>query len=110
IAGGAAVAVLGFRPRDPTGYGRLVTVGGKLVAIREDRDASATERAITLCNGGLMALDGRRALAILDRIEDRNAKREFYLTDAVEICHSMGFPAVALEVEEDEVRGINSKA
>ena len=82
--------VLGFRPRDPTGYGRLITVGEKLIAIREDRDASATERAITLCNGGLMALDGRRALAILDRIEDRNAKREFYLTDAVEILPQHG--------------------
>ncbi len=110
IAGGAAVAVLGFRPRDPAGYGRLITAGDKLIAIREDKDASPAERAIALCNGGLMALDGRRALAILDRIEDRNAKREFYLTDAVEICHGMGFPAVALEVEEDEVRGINSKA
>src|SRR6267143_684734 len=53
LAQGKAVAVLGFRPADPTGYGRLVTDGGQLIAIREDKDASAAERAITLCNGGL---------------------------------------------------------
>src|SRR5947209_4821111 len=56
IAQGAAVAVLGFRPRDPSGYGRLVQAGGELTAIREELDASAAERAIGLCNGGLMAL------------------------------------------------------
>ena len=58
LAKGAAVVVLGFRPRDPTGYGRLVVEGGELVAIREEVDASAAERAITLCNGGLMAFAG----------------------------------------------------
>src|SRR5712692_5915379 len=51
LAAGAGVAVLGFRPVNPAGYGRLVTdAGGKLLAIREEKDASAAERAITLCN------------------------------------------------------------
>jgi bifunctional UDP-N-acetylglucosamine pyrophosphorylase/glucosamine-1-phosphate N-acetyltransferase len=110
LAGGKAVAVLGFRPADPTGYGRLIARDGALVAIREEKDASAQERAITLCNAGLMALRGDVALAILDRIEDRNAKGEFYLTDAVAIARQMGLDAVAIETEEDEVRGINSQA
>jgi len=110
LAKGAAVAVLGFRPRDPTGYGRLLTQGGRLIAIREHKDASAEERTVTLCNGGLMALDGKVALDILDRIDDRNAKCEFYLTDAVEVSRAMGLEAIAIEVEEDEVRGINTKA
>ena len=57
-----------------------------------------------------MALRGDVALAILDRIDDRNAKREFYLTDAVAIARAMGRDAVAIETEEDEVRGINSQA
>jgi bifunctional UDP-N-acetylglucosamine pyrophosphorylase/glucosamine-1-phosphate N-acetyltransferase len=65
---------------------------------------------VTLCNGGLMALDASIALDILDRIDDRNAKREFYLTDAVGVARAMGRDAVAIEVEEDEVRGINTKA
>ena len=110
MAQGAAVAVLGFRPVDPIGYGRLVVEGGELVAIREDKDASPAERAIGLCNAGVMALDGAHALAILDRIDDRNAKREFYLTDAVAIARAMGRSVVALETEEDEVRGINTRA
>jgi bifunctional UDP-N-acetylglucosamine pyrophosphorylase/glucosamine-1-phosphate N-acetyltransferase len=110
LADGAAVAVLGFRPADPSGYGRLVIEGGELAAIREEKDASATERTIALCNGGLMALAGQQALDILERIGDDNSKREFYLTDAVALAREMGLPAVAIEVEEDEVRGINTKA
>ena len=109
LADGHAVAVLGFRPADPTGYGRLITGDGRLLAIREEKDANATERAITLCNAGLMALKGDVALAILDRIDDNNAKREFYLTDAVAIARKMGLDAVALETEEDEVRGVNTQ-
>jgi bifunctional UDP-N-acetylglucosamine pyrophosphorylase / glucosamine-1-phosphate N-acetyltransferase len=106
LRNGTAVAVLGFRAADPTGYGRLIVDGNRLLAIREERDASATERAITLCNAGVMALDGRVALDILRRIDDRNAKEEFYLSDAVEIARAKGFATVALETEEDEVRGV----
>jgi bifunctional UDP-N-acetylglucosamine pyrophosphorylase/glucosamine-1-phosphate N-acetyltransferase len=109
LAAGAAVAVLGFRPADPSGYGRLVVAGGKLIAIREEADASAAEKAIGLCNGGIMALAGSKALAILERIGDDNRKREFYLTDAVATARGMNLDAVAVEVEEDEVRGINTK-
>lgn len=109
LAAGAAVAVLGFRPGDPTGYGRLVTQGDELVAIREEADASAGERALELCNGGMMALAGKTALTILERIENNNRKREYYLTEAVEIARGMGLAAVAVEVEEDDVRGINTK-
>ena len=109
IAAGAAVVVLGFRPADPTGYGRLITEGDRLIAIREEKDATEAERAITLCNAGLMALKGDVALAILDRIDDSNAKREFYLTDAVAIARANGREAVALETEEDEVRGVNTQ-
>jgi bifunctional UDP-N-acetylglucosamine pyrophosphorylase / glucosamine-1-phosphate N-acetyltransferase len=110
LAAGAGVAVLGFRPADPGGYGRLIVDAGKLVAIREERDASPSERAITLCNAGLMALAGNAALAILDAIGDDNAKREFYLTDAVEIARAMGFDTVAIETDEDEVRGVNTQS
>jgi bifunctional UDP-N-acetylglucosamine pyrophosphorylase / glucosamine-1-phosphate N-acetyltransferase len=110
LVDGAAVAVLGFRPADPTGYGRLVMENGQLAAIREEKDATPAERAITLCNGGLMALTGKHALDILDRIGDDNAKREFYLTDAVSIARELGLKTAAIEVEEDEVRGINTKA
>jgi len=110
LAKGAALAVLGFRAADPTGYGRLLIENGKLVAIREQADASAEERRITLCNAGVMAFDGRRALQILDRIGNANSKGEYYLVDAVTIVRDMGLEAVVIETGEDEVRGINTRA
>jgi bifunctional UDP-N-acetylglucosamine pyrophosphorylase / glucosamine-1-phosphate N-acetyltransferase len=109
IANGAAVAVLGFRASDATGYGRLIVENDELVAIREEADASASERKTALCNGGTMALAGKTALAILQRIGDHNRKHEFYLTDAAEIARDMALSAAAVEVEEDEMRGINTK-
>jgi bifunctional UDP-N-acetylglucosamine pyrophosphorylase/glucosamine-1-phosphate N-acetyltransferase len=107
---GAALAVLGFQAADPTGYGRLLIEGGRLTAIREHADASPEERKVTLCNAGVMAFDGRRALAILDRIGHANSKSEYYLVDAVAIVRDMGLEAVVIETNEDEVRGINTKA
>ena len=110
LSNGAAVAVLGFHAADPAGYGRLLTKGDALIAIREERDASEDERAISFCNAGLMALSGKHALAILDKIGNANAKGEYYLTDAVAIARDMGLKAVAIETSEDDVRGINTKA
>jgi bifunctional UDP-N-acetylglucosamine pyrophosphorylase/glucosamine-1-phosphate N-acetyltransferase len=110
LADGAAVAVLGFRPAQPAGYGRLVLEGTELIAIREELDATPAERAIGLCNGGLMAFAGKTALTILDRIGSDNRKGEFYLTDAVAIAREMKLSVVVVETEEDEVRGINTKS
>ena len=110
LAEGAAVVVLGFRAKDPTGYGRLVLEDGELVAIREETDASRAERAADLCNGGLMAFAGPTALAILERIGNDNRKGEYYLTDAVTVARAMGCKAAVIETEEDDVRGINTNA
>jgi bifunctional UDP-N-acetylglucosamine pyrophosphorylase / glucosamine-1-phosphate N-acetyltransferase len=107
---GATLAVLGFRAADPTGYGRLLTQDGRLVAIREHADASADERRVDLCNAGVMAFAGRQALEIIDRIDNANSKGEYYLTDAVAVVRDMGLEAVVIETSEDEVRGINTKA
>jgi bifunctional UDP-N-acetylglucosamine pyrophosphorylase / glucosamine-1-phosphate N-acetyltransferase len=110
LKNGAALAVLGFRAADPTGYGRLVVEGDRLVAIREQADATPAERAITLCNAGVMAFDGRRALEIIEKIGHANAKGEYYLSDAVTVVRELGLEAVVIETGEDEVRGINTKA
>jgi len=109
LQNGAALTVLGFRAADPTGYGRLLMQGDRLVAIREQADASAEERKVTLCNAGVMAFDGRNALKILDRIGNANSKGEYYLVDAVTIVRDLGLEAVVIETSEDEVRGINTK-
>jgi bifunctional UDP-N-acetylglucosamine pyrophosphorylase/glucosamine-1-phosphate N-acetyltransferase len=110
LQNGAALAVLGFRAADPTGYGRLLVEGDRLVAIREHADATPAERMTKLCNAGVMAFDGRKALEILDQIGNANTKSEYYLTDAVAVVWDMGLEAVVIETSEDEVRGINTKA
>jgi bifunctional UDP-N-acetylglucosamine pyrophosphorylase/glucosamine-1-phosphate N-acetyltransferase len=110
LANGAALAVLGFRPADPTGYGRLIVENGELMTIREEADASEAERARSLCNAGLMGLCGHEALTILQQIGNDNRKGEFYLTDAVAIARGLGLKVVAIEGKEDDVRGINTKA
>jgi len=109
IADGAVVAALGFQATDPAGYGRMIVEGGTLIAIREDKDASEAERKITFCNGGVMALAGKSALALLEAIDDNNAKKEFYLTDTVSLARAKGLKAVAIETDEDEVRGVNTQ-
>ncbi len=110
LAEGAAVAVLGFRPGSPFGYGRLVQdASGALLAIKEEKDATPAERAIDLCNAGLMALDGRRALALLSQINDRNAKDEFYLTDVVGLARAAGLETRVVLGEESEVLGVNDR-
>ena len=109
LAAGAAVVALGFEARDPAGYGRLLTKNDELVAIREHRDASEAERATTLCNAGLMALDGRVALSILDAIASNNAQKEFYLTDAVEIARARGLATRVVRAPEEEVMGVNDR-
>src|SRR5260221_2423911 len=110
LKNGAALAVLGFRAADPTGYGRLLVEGDRLVAIREQADATSAERAIKLSNAGVMAFDGRKALQIIEKIGNANSKGEYYLSDAVAVVREMGLEAVVIETSEDEVRGINTKA
>ena len=106
---GAEICVVGFRPADPAGYGRLIEEGGELVAIREEKDASEPERAIGFCNAGVMAFRGENALAMLERIGNANAKGEYYLTDLVEIARRGGRSVRAIEADADEVAGVNTR-
>ncbi len=109
---GADLAVLGFEAANPTGYGRLLfDDGGRLMGIREEKDASEAERALTLCNSGIMGFRSGKILAgILARIGNDNAKGEFYLTDAVAIARSDGLDARMLPASGTEVLGVNSRA
>jgi len=110
LADGAGVAVLGFEAADPTGYGRLlVSEGGTLEAIREDKDASDAERAVRLCNSGVLAFRLPDLAGLLSRIGNANAKGEYYLTDAVELARGEGHRAAVVVCPEDEVLGVNAR-
>ena len=107
---GANVAVLGFEPDEPAGYGRLILDdGGRVSAIREHKDASATERSQRLCNAGAMAFRVPSLLGLLGRIGNDNASREYYLTDAVAIANAEGLIVLPVLCAPEEAMGINTR-
>ena len=109
LASGLDVVVLGFEAGNPTGYGRLIERDGRLIAIREEKDASADERASRLCNAGPIAFSGALAVSLLTAVKPDNAQKEFYLTDIVEIANSRGLAARAQIASEREVIGVNDR-
>ena len=106
-----AIVVLGMRPADPTGYGRLVLgADGTLDRIVEHRDANDAERAIGLANSGVMAIDGAIAWSLIDRLDNKNAKGEFYLTDIVALARRDGRRCAVVEAPAEELLGVNSRS
>ena len=107
----ADLVALGFRAADPKAYGRLILDdAGRPLRIVEARDASAAERAVDLCNAGPMLADARRLFDLLGRIGNRNAQREYYLTDLVALARAQGLATALVEASEAEVQGINSRS
>ncbi len=101
---------LGVRPPDPTGYGRMLRSEGRLQRIVEEKDASDEERREGLVWGGLLAGNGRRLFELASRIDNRNAKGEYYLTDLVSLGNEAGAYSGICETAVEEVLGINSRA
>lgn len=105
-----AVVVLGMRPADPAEYGRLVMNGhGGLDEIVEYKDATPDQRAIGLCNSGVMAFDGAKLHGFLSQIGNANSKGEYYLTDVVKIACDAGETCTVIEAPETDVLGVNSR-
>ena len=107
---GEGMAVLGFEAEDPRGYGRLLRNGqGHVVSIREELDASPEERAIRLCNSGIIAISARLLWSLLPQISNANAKGEYYLTDLVALATIAGVTCQLAVCGEDEVAGVNDR-
>lgn len=105
------VVVLGFEPADPLQYGRVIAKDGAISKMVEFKDASDAERAVTLCNSGLMAVRGEELFALLRRVRNDNAQGEYYLPDIVNLALADGRRcAVVVAADADEVAGINSRA
>lgn len=104
-----AVVVLGFKPKDPGAYGRLVVGAVGLEAIVEFKEADEEQREIPLCNSGVMCLDGTRIWSLLDRVTNTNAKGEYYLTDVVNLAHRDGALCGHVVGDPEELLGINSR-
>lgn len=105
-----AVVILGFRPADPARYGRLITEGDQLLKITEWKDASEAERAITLCNSGVVAADCRTLFRLVAKVGNQNAAGEYYLTDIVALARAEGLSVGYVTCDEVETLGINTRA
>ena len=106
---GADMVVVGFRPLDPTGYGRLLTEGSRLLAIREHKDATEDERKVGLCNSGIIGFRADTLRSVIDRIGNANAKGEYYLTDSVELASGDGRRIDFIEASADELIGVDDR-
>ncbi len=104
-----ALAVLGFIAANPFGYGRLLGQGGTIVAIREQKDASEAERALSLCNSGIIAITAKHLWPVLRQLKPANAQGEYYLTDVVELMAKDGHACALATCDEAEVAGVNDR-
>jgi len=105
-----AVVVLGFEAADPGRYGRLVMEGDSLERIVEFKDATAAERAIRLCNSGVICARASTLFELIDSVGNQNAAGEYYLTDIVAIARQKGLSVGVVRCDEAETLGINTRA
>jgi len=111
LDGDAKVAVLGFRPVDPMAYGRVIAnAGGSVEKMVEFKDASEEERAVDLCNAGLIAAHSDDMWPLLEAVGNDNAQSEYYLPDVATGAIARGDRVVVVETDAAEVAGINSRA
>ena len=104
------IVVLGFHAADPGRYGRILAEGDTLHAIVEWKDASEAERAITLCNSGVMAAEAATLFDLIDHVGNDNASGEFYLTDVPALARARGLSAGVVICDEAETLGINTRS
>ncbi len=106
-----AVVVLTFFTGYPHHYGRVIEGEGDQIAkMVEYKDASDVERACQICNSGLMAVRSRDLFALLARVTNDNAAKEYYLVDIVNLAIGDGRRCVTVRADELEVQGINSRS
>ena len=103
------IVVLGFEAEEPARYGRLILKDGQLDRIVEYKDATDDERAVTLCNSGVIAADAATLFDLVAAIGNDNAAGEYYLTDIIAIARARGLTATVVECAEAETLGINSR-
>ncbi|NJS15226.1 MAG: bifunctional UDP-N-acetylglucosamine diphosphorylase/glucosamine-1-phosphate N-acetyltransferase GlmU [Sphingopyxis sp.] len=111
LDGGAMVAVLGFRPADSAAYGRIIAdADGTVRKMVEHKDANEAERAVNLCNSGVIVAHSRDMWRLLEGVTNHNAAGEYYLPDVATNALAEGGRVVVIETAAEEVAGINSRA
>jgi len=106
----AAVTVLTTVVAEPAGYGRVIKSGdGRVARIVEEKDATGEEKLVREINTGIYCVESQFLFAAVAGLDDKNAQREYYLTDIVAIACQKGLRATSLTVSDPaEVAGINT--
>lgn len=106
-----AVVVVGFRPEDAGAYGRILAAAdGTIDKMVEFKDATPEERAVNLCNSGLMAVRAPDLFDLLGKVGNDNAAGEYYLPDIVMLAAAEGRRSAVIEAAPWEMAGVNSRA
>ena len=108
----STVSVLSFYPENPQGYGRILrSANGCVQAIVEEKDASAEQKKIRESNSGIFFIDGKKVRYLIDKLDNKNAQSEYYLTDVVKHSVIEGLKVSATVCSnENEVYGVNTQA
>ena len=100
--------VITFIAENPSAYGRILRTNGK-VSIKEFKDASDSEKEIHEVNGGCYAFKTEALKKIINLITNNNSKKEYYLTDALDLMNQNGFVTGAFIMPEEEMKGVNNQ-
>ncbi len=104
------LCILSMRPRtNENSYGKLKIENGKLKKIIESSESTLDDKKIQLCNSGIMIIKTDLLKKNLGKIKSNNSKREFFLTDIVEIMSKSNFSVDHIECNYVETLGINDK-
>ena len=106
----AGLVLLAMRPTNPGRYGRVIVHDGTVQRVVEWADAGEDDRAVGLCNAGVLCAAAADFTRWLRQVRADNAKGEYYLTDVVAIARAEGARVIAIEAPEAELRGVNSRA
>ena len=104
------IALLTVKLDNPTGYGRIIRENGSVVAIVEQKDASAEQLKIQEINTGVMVASGASFKKWLGNLNNNNAQGEYYITDVIAMANEDGFQVQAVQADEFmEVEGVNNR-
>ncbi len=110
-AAGKGLGLLTATLKSPTGYGRILRNGKKVVGIVEERDANARQRALREINTGIVVAPTKKLKSWLEKLQNSNAQKEYYLTDIVSLATKERVPVTAIQTDAAwEALGVNSRA
>lgn len=95
---------------NPTGYGRIIrNDNGEVERIVEEKDCNEAESKVNEVNSGMYCFDIKELMDNLDKLNNNNSQGEYYLTDVIELIKNKGHKVGAISVDEDEIKGVNSR-